>query len=143
MSRGLFTNLPVADLARSRAYFEALGFSFNPQFSDDTAACLVIVPDVACVMLLTHEKWRQFTTKPIADAKATSGVLIAVALDSRAQVEAVGDAALAHGGSPARPPEDLGFMFTRAIDDPDGHTWEFFHMDMAAFPGVADAVGVQ
>lgn len=129
---GLFVNLPVADLAQSRAFFEALGFAFNPQFSDDTAACLVL-GEQQYAMLLTHAKFREFTPLPIADARRESAHLIALSLANRAEVDRVADAALAHGGSAFRPVEDLGFMYTRAIADPDGHVWELFHMDMAAF----------
>lgn len=129
---GLFVNLPVTDLPRSRAFFEALGFAFNPQFSDDTAACLVL-GEQQYAMLLTHAKFAMFTTLPIADARRESAHLIAISLASRAEVDRVADAALAHGGSAFRAIEDLGFMYTRAIADPDGHVWELFHMDMAAF----------
>ncbi len=129
---GLFVNLPVTDLPRSKVFFEAMGFAFNLQFSDDTAACLVL-GEQQYAMLLTHAKFAMFTTLPIADARRESAHLIAISLASRADVDCVADAALAHGGSAFRAIEDLGFMYTRAIADPDGHVWELFHMDMAAF----------
>jgi predicted lactoylglutathione lyase len=141
MSRMMFTNLPVADLPRTRGFFESLGFGFNENFSDETAACLVITPDVAGVMLLTHDKWRQFTDKPIADPRATSSVLVALSCESREAVNAIADAAIALGATAPRPPEDYGFMLTRAIEDFDGHTWEFFHMDMAAMAAAHDRKG--
>ena len=132
MSSKIFVNLPVSDLQRSRDFFGKLGFAFNPQFSDDTAACLVL-GEQQYAMLLTHAKFAMFTTLPIADARRESAHLIAISLASRADVDCVADAALAHGGSAFRAIEDLGFMYTRAIADPDGHVWELFHIDMAAF----------
>lgn len=131
---GLFVNLPVKDLQRSIAFFRALGFEFNPQFSDDTAACLVLGENM-CAMLLSHDKFRQFTSLPIADAFTQTQVLTAISLASRAEVDRVADAVLANGGAAFRPTEDLGFMYTRAFTDLDGHAWEPFHMDMSAFPG--------
>lgn len=132
-NRGLYVNLPVADLAASRAYHGALGFTFNERFSDDTAACLVI-SDTSSVMLLTHEKFAQFSSRPRPDARATAGVLLAISLADRAEVDHVADTALDHGGVAAREAEDLGFMYTRAIADPDGHIFEYFFIDIAAFP---------
>jgi uncharacterized protein len=133
MGTKIFVNLPVADLEKSKTFFKALGFAFNPQFSDGAAACMVISEE-NYAMLLTHAKFKQFTSRTIADTKKDVEVLVAVGLDSRDQVNKVADAALANGGAVARPPEDLGFMFTRAIDDPDGHTWELFYFDTAAMP---------
>lgn len=130
MSRMLFINLPVADLEVSRAFFRKLGFRFNDTYSDHTAACMVI-SEVAYVMLLSHEKFSQFSKLPRPDPRATTGVLTAISLTSRNEVDEMSDAALANGGSVARPPEDLGFMFTRAIADPDGNIFELFWMDRA------------
>lgn len=133
MSSKIFVNLPVKDLKRSMAFFQALGFTFNPQFTDDTAACMVIGPD-NYAMLLTHEKFAQFTPKKIADARTTVEVLVAVSLESRTRVDAILEAALKSGGTEPNAPRDYGFMYQRSFDDPDGHTWEVFHMDESAIP---------
>ncbi len=124
----IFVNLPVKDLKRSMAFYEALGFSNNPQFTDDTAACMVI-SEHNYVMLLTHAKWKTFTSKPIADPHKTASVAIAIALDSKAEVDAMVDKAIKAGGKEPRPISDYGFMVQRTIEDPDGHTWEPFWMD--------------
>jgi hypothetical protein len=131
MSRLIFINLPVADLARSTAFYEAVGFTKNPQFSDDTASCMVL-SDVISVMLLTHDKFRMFTPKHVADAHRTSEVLLCISCDSREAVDALTEAALATGGREPRDKQDHGFMYGRSIEDPDGHIWEPMWMDMAA-----------
>ena len=131
MSKLIFVNLPVTDLQRSTAFYEAIGAEKNPQFSDDTAACMVLSETIH-VMLLTHDKFRQFTPKRIADAHATSEVLVALSADDREGVDRIAEKALAAGGREARDPEDLGFMYTRPFEDPDGHIWEPFFMDMEA-----------
>lgn len=128
MSKKLFVNLPVTDLKRSMDFYRALGFSFNPQFTDDTAACMVI-SEHNYAMLLTHEKFKNFATKPIPDAQKTTGVLVAISLDSKSEVDAMVDKAISAGGKEPRPKTDYGFMFQRTIEDPDGHTWEPFWMD--------------
>lgn len=120
-----YINLPVENLARSRAFFGALGFGFKDQFSDDTALGMQI-GESSFAMLLTHAKYKTFTDKQIADTAKTSEVLIALQLDSREAVDRMMQAALAHGGSEARPAEDHGFMYGRAFADPDGHVWEPF-----------------
>lgn len=130
MSTKVFVNLPVTDLQRSMAFYKALGFSFNPQFTDDTAACMVI-SEHNYAMLLTHPKFAHFISKPIADAKAATGVLVALGLESRAAVDAMVEKALAAGGKEPRPKQDYGFMVQRTIEDPDGHIWEPFWMDPA------------
>ena len=132
MSKLVFINLPVTDLARSTAFYEALGAARNPQFSDDTATCIVF-SDTIHTMLLTHEKYRQFTAKPIADAHATSQVLICLSADSRADVDAMVERAAGAGGraDPAAT-QDHGFMYGRSFEDPDGHHWEVMWMDAAA-----------
>jgi predicted lactoylglutathione lyase len=127
----IFVNLPVADLPRSVAYYEAVGATQNPQFSDDTAACMVLSETIH-VMLLTHDKFRQFTPRAIADARAASEVLLCVSCDSREAVDAWAEAALAYGGAEPRGPQDHGFMYGRSLADPDGHIWEPMWMDMAA-----------
>ncbi len=128
MSTKLFVNLPVADLKKSMAFYKALGFTFNPQFTDDTAACMVI-SEYNYAMLLTHAKWKSFATKPIPDSHATTGVLIAIALDSKAAVDDIAAKAVKAGGKEPKPKSDYGFMVQRTIEDPDGHTWEPFWMD--------------
>ena len=133
MARMIFVNLPVTDLAASMAFYEALGFTNNPQFTDETAACMVW-SEAINVMLLTHDKWRTFTTRPIPP-KTSSEVLLAISLDSREAVDAMNEAAAAHGGTAdINPKQDLGFMYNRNLSDPDGHVWEAFWMDMSAVP---------
>jgi predicted lactoylglutathione lyase len=132
MSKLIFVNLPVADLAAARAFYEAIGFTNNPQFTDETAACMVLT-DTIHVMLLTHEKFAQFTPKRIADAKATSEVLICISEDSREGVDAITDKALAAGGREPREKQDYGLMYGRSFEDLDGHIWEPMWMDMAGF----------
>ena len=123
MSKMIFVNLPVTDLARAKAFYEALGFTNNPQFSDDGTACMV-VSETIHVMLLTHAKWRGFTDRPIPPATA-SEMMIALSCDSREDVDRMNEAAAAHGGTAdINPKQDLGFMYNRNLADPDGHAWE-------------------
>jgi predicted lactoylglutathione lyase len=132
MPKLIFVNLPVTDLARSTAFYEAIGGEKNPQFSDETAAC-IILSETIHAMLLTHDKYRQFTAKPIADAHATSEVLICVSADGRDEVDSlVGRAASAGGRADPGAIQDHGFMYGRSFEDPDGHHWEVMWMDMAA-----------
>ena len=131
MSKLIFVNLPVADLDAAKAFYEAIGFTNNPQFTDETAACMVL-SDVIHVMLLTHEKFAQFTPKRIADAHSTSEVLICVSEDSREGVDEITEKALAAGGREPREKQDYGFMYGRSFEDLDGHIWEPFWMDLAA-----------
>jgi predicted lactoylglutathione lyase len=134
MPRQLFVNLPVRDLPRSRSFYEAIGAVNNPQFSDDTAACMVL-SDTIHVMLLTHPKWTFFTKKPISDAHAASEVMLALSVDDRRAVDAMVAAAGATGGKPdVNATQDLGFMYSRSFEDPDGHVWETFFMDMSQVP---------
>jgi predicted lactoylglutathione lyase len=133
MPRMIFVNLPVADLKAAMAFYTALGFSNNPQFTDDTAACMVW-SEAINVMLLTHDKWRTFTSRPIPPSTA-SEVLLAISLDDRAAVDAMVEAAGRHGGTAdINPKQDLGFMYNRNLADPDGHVWEAMWMDMSAIP---------
>ena len=133
MARMIFVNLPVTNLAASMAFYEALGFTNNPQFTDDTAACMVW-SEAINVMLLTHDKWRTFTSRPIPP-RTSSEVLLALSLESREAVDAMNEAAAAHGGTAdINPTQDLGFMYNRNLADPDGHVWEAFWMDMSALP---------
>jgi predicted lactoylglutathione lyase len=130
MATSIFINLPVRDLAKSKAFAEALGWTINTQFTDETAAS-VVISDTIYAMLLTHDKYRQFTDKPIADATKTSEVLIALSQDSKEGVHRLVDAAVKAGGTESRPMQDYGFMISRSFDDLDGHTWEVFYMDPA------------
>ncbi len=132
MAKMIFVNLPVADLATSMAFYEAIGAANNPQFTDETAACMVI-SDTIHVMLLTHDKWRVFTTKAIPDAKTSAQVLLCLSCDSKDDVIAYVDKAIAAGGAgDPTPVQDHGFMYGRSFEDPDGHIWEVMWMDMAA-----------
>lgn len=127
MSKQVFINLPVADLPKSMAFFKALGFSHNPQFTDDTAACIVI-SETIFVMLLTHSKFREFTPKSICDTTKSAEVLLCLSCDSRSQVEDLVAKAVAAGGSLYANPKDYGFMYQHSFADPDGHQWELIHM---------------
>jgi len=131
--RQIYVNLPVKDLERSKAFFAALGFSFNPQFTDANAACLVIGDNIYA-MLLAEPFFRTFTSKQIVDTRTSIEVLVALSCDSRAEVDTMVEKAVAAGGKPARDAKDHGFMFERAFEDPDGHTWEVFWMDPNAAP---------
>ncbi len=132
MPRMIFVNLPVVDLARSTAFYESLGAVKNPEFCDDTASCMV-VSETIFVMLLTHDKYRSFTSKTIADARNTSQVLLCLSADSRADVDTmVGKAAAAGGMLDPSPQQDYGFMYGRSFEDPDGHLWEVMWMDLEA-----------
>jgi predicted lactoylglutathione lyase len=133
MPRNLYVNLPVKDLERSVDFFEALEFSFNPKFTDENAACL-IVNERTGVMLLTESFFAGFTNKPIADARASTETLLALSLDSRADVEAFMTRALAAGATPTIESKDYGFMYQHGFADPDGHQWEVFWMDEAQMP---------
>ncbi|MGE0747701.1 MAG: VOC family protein [Rhodospirillales bacterium] len=133
MPRKIFVNLPVVDLDRSMSFFAAVGFSFNKQFTDATAACMVIDEHIYA-MLLTRARAKDFTPKEIADATKTTEVLIALSADSRAEVDDLLDKALKAGGTATRPPADHGFMYERSFNDPDGHIWEIFWMDPAMIP---------
>lgn len=131
MPRMIFVNLPVADVAASTAFYEAIGFTKNPKFSNDQGVCLVW-SDSIYVMVLSRDFYATFTTKPIADTQATSAALFAMGFDSRAEVDAFTDAALAAGGREAHEAEDEGFMYSRAFWDLDGHAFGPFWMDPAA-----------
>ena len=134
MPKMIFINLPITDLARSTVFYEALGGTKTPKFSDETSACMVFSESIYA-MLLTHEKYRNFTSRPIADTHASSAALIALTVDSRDEVNATIDRAVAAGGqADPNPNQDHGFMFGRSVEDPDGHTWELFYMDITKFP---------
>lgn len=131
MSTKIFVNLPVHSLDTSIAFYTALGFSLNPLFSDDTAACIVISEDIYA-MLLTHAKFQEFTPKAISDASKTTEVLLALSREDRAQVDAIVRQAVAAGGSTYSAPKDYGFMYSHGFQDPDGHIWEVMYMDPVA-----------
>ncbi len=132
MSQLIFLNLPAGDLERATAFYEAIGAKKNERFCDDTASCMVFSETIH-VMLLTHDKFRQFTPKKIADAKETSEVLICISADSREAVdEVVGKAGAAGGTLDPGPKQDYGFMYGRSFEDPDGHIWEVMWMDVEA-----------
>lgn len=134
MARMMFVNLPIQDMERSQAFFRSLGFDFHPQFTNEQGACMVIEPDHGFVMLLVHPFFQGFTAKPIADARATTEVLVALSCASRQEVDQLMAKALAGGGRAAREPQDLGFMYSQAFEDLDGHIWELVWMDPAAAP---------
>ena len=137
MARMIFVNLPVAELEKSMAFYQALGFTNNPHFTDQTAACMVLSETIN-VMLLTHAKWRVFTERPIPTTDA-SEVMLALSCVSRAAVDAMNEAAAANGGiGDINAAQDHGFMYSRALADPDGHVWEPFWMDPAAIPQDAE-----
>jgi len=145
MPRMIFVNLPVTDLDRSIAFYRALGAEQNMQFSDATAAMMSLSTEIN-VMLLTHDKYRQFTSKPVADAHAASQVILCLSADSRDEVDdLIGKAASAGGTPDTAPKQDYSFCYGRDFDDPDGHHWEVMWMDMSALgdahpaPATADA----
>lgn len=133
MARKMFVNLPVKDLNRSMEFFRQLGFEFNLQFTDETAACMVISEE-NYAMLLTHPKFQEFIPGTISDATQQTEVLVALSCESREEVSELVKKALAAGGTTYSEPRDYGFMLQHAFRDPDGHIWEVFYMDMTAMP---------
>ena len=131
MARMIFVNLPVSDVARATAFYEALGFRRNPMFSNEQASAMVWSDEIN-VMLLDRAFYATFTDKTLIDAHTTSGVLLAISQDSREEVDAITEAALAAGGRETRERQDMGYMYGRAFEDPDGHVWEPMFMDRAA-----------
>jgi uncharacterized protein len=140
VSRQLFVNLAVDDLDRSVAFFTALGFTFDPRFTDETATSMIVGED-AYVMLLTKAKFAEFAKKPIVDARSQTEVLLAVSAGSREGVDELAEAALASGGADANDPLDYGFMYSRSFQDPDGHVWEVVWMDEEAAEAEARTTG--
>jgi uncharacterized protein len=128
VNKQVFINLPVADLPTSMAFFKALGFSHNPQFSDDNGACIV-VSDTILVMLLSHARFRDFTPKAICDTSNAVEVLLSLSCESREEVDGLVAKAVAAGGSTYDKPQDYGFMYTHSFVDPDGHGWGLVHMN--------------
>lgn len=131
--RHIFVNLAVKDLQASMAFYRALGFDFDPQFTNDMGACVIIEENIHA-MLLTEAFFGTFTSKALCDAKQSTEVLNCLSCDSRAHVDELVDKALVAGGRIVRPANDHGFMYDRAIEDLDGHIWELAYMDMSAFP---------
>ncbi|MFJ6717578.1 VOC family protein [Streptomyces sp. NPDC091259] len=130
----IFVNLPVKDLEASKAFWGKLGYSCNAQFSDENGACLVI-SDTIYAMLLTEARFKDFTHKAIADTSTTTEALLCLSAESRDAVDALVDAAVGAGGAEPRPAQDHGFIYGRAFEDLDGHTWEIMWMDPAAVQG--------
>jgi uncharacterized protein len=133
MSRQIFVNLPIKNMERSKAFFGALGFSFNPQFTNEQGACMV-VSDSIYVMLLVEPFFQTFTRNQIADASKTTEVLICLSCESRAEVDELVRKAVAAGGSTPNAPQDHGFMYGHGFQDLDGHIWELAYMDPSAAP---------
>jgi predicted lactoylglutathione lyase len=134
MSKMIFVNLPVTDLPQSMAFYEAIGFTNNPQFTNDKAAAMMWSDEIV-VMLLTHEFWQTFTDKAIPDAHRSAQVFLCLSHDSRDSVDAIVARAGASGGRPEpTPTQDHGFMYGSSFEDPDGHIWENVYMNMAAVP---------
>jgi predicted lactoylglutathione lyase len=131
MATKIFVNLPVKDLNASIEFFTKLGYTFNPQFTDETATCMIISEDIYA-MLLTHEKFKTFTPKAICDATKNSEVLIALSCESREQVDEMVSKAVAAGGAIYNKPQDHGFMYAHGYQDLDGHIWEVLWMDPGA-----------
>ncbi len=131
--RMIFVNLPVKDLEASKTFFGALGFTFNPAFTDENAACMV-VSDSIFVMLLTEARFRDFITGDICDTTKATEVLTCLSCPSRQEVDDTLAKALAAGAKPWKPNMDYGFMYGCSFQDPDGHVWELMHMDPAAMP---------
>jgi len=131
MSKNIFINLPVSDLKKSTSFYQSLGWTVNPQYTNETAACLVVSSEIH-VMLLTHPKFKEFTPRAIPDAFQYTEVMNALTVDSKEQVNSMVDTVLAIGGKEVRDPQDYGFMFGRAFGDPDGHIWELIWMHPTA-----------
>ena len=133
MSKQIFINLAVSDLQKSMNFYAALGFSNNPQFSDDTGKCMVWSENIF-VMIMTHQKFTTFATKPIADTKSNLAGLFSLSVDSIDEVNNILTNGLKAGGTEPNEMKDYGFMQQRTIEDFDGHTWEIFYMDITKFP---------
>lgn len=128
MPTAIFVSLPVQDVQKSKAFYEALGYTANPQMSDDTTACITI-SDTITVMLATHKKFKEISPKPLSDAKKFCQILLSLTCESREEVDSLVSKAVAAGGSKAHEPEDYGFMYQCGFYDPDGHGWGLMWMD--------------
>lgn len=133
MATKIFVNLPVQDLDRSVAFFTKLGFSFNPDFTDENATSMVVGEDIF-VMLLVKKFFQTFTPKPIADAHSSTEVITSFSVDSKERVDELLDIAFSAGAKPSSETQDMGWMYSRGFADLDGHLWEFAYMDINAFP---------
>ena len=134
MARQIFVNLPIKNMERSKAFFGALGFTFNPQFTNEQGACMVINDGASYAMLLVEPFFQSFTKKPISDAKKSTEVLVCLSCESRAEVDALVKKALAAGGTAPNAPQDHGFMYGHGFEDLDGHVWELMWMEPSAAP---------
>jgi len=134
MAKQIFVNLPIKDLKKTKDFFSALGFTFNQQFSDDKAACMIIGENIYA-MLLTEPFYQTFTSKQVADARKTSEVILAVSADSREEVDTIIEKAVRAGGSETREAQDHGWMYGRSFEDVDGHLWEVIYTDINALGG--------
>lgn len=133
MATKIFVNLPVKDLNKSVEFFTKLGFTFNPQFTNENATCMVVGEDIF-VMLLVEKFFKTFTPKEISNARQTTEVIVSLSADSRKEVDTLVDKALQAGGKTLREPEDMGWMYTRSFQDLEGHLWEIIYMDISAMP---------
>lgn len=131
MSQKIFVNLPVKDLNQSIDFFAKLGFDFNPQFTDETATCMIVSDDIF-VMLLTHDKFKTFTPNAICDATKSTEVLVCLSCESRAAIDDKVSRAIAAGGTTYNEPQDYGFMYAHGFQDLDGHIWELMYMEPSA-----------
>ncbi|MDB5859094.1 MAG: hypothetical protein JWQ76_2783 [Ramlibacter sp.] len=134
MARQIFVNLPIKNMERSKAFFGALGFTFNPQFTNEQGACMVIADGASYAMLLVEPFFQSFTKKPISDAKKATEVLVCLSCESRAEVDSLVKKALAAGATAPNAPQDHGFMYGHGFEDLDGHVWELMWMDPNAAP---------
>ncbi|MDO8554411.1 MAG: VOC family protein [Candidatus Micrarchaeota archaeon] len=132
-NRQIFVNLPVKDLDKTIAFFTKLGFTFNPQFTNENATCM-IVSDSIFVMLLVEPFFKSFIKKDICDARKSTEVLMGLSAESRVKVDAMVNSAIAAGGKEPRPSQDHGWMYGRVFEDPDGHIWEIMYMDESKMP---------
>lgn len=139
----MFVNLPVTDLERAKAFYTALGFTLNPQFTDHNAACVIVEDDHSYFMLLVREFFQTFTSKPIADPRVTVSTATSIYLDSREAVDATIAQGVAAGGSEDQPVQDFGFMYQRQLTDPDGNHLEFGYFDQAAVEQDPEALAAQ
>lgn len=131
----IYVNLPVTDLEASKAFYQALGGTLNPQFTDETSA-QVILGEAAAVQLMTHEQFSRFTSRQIASGAIES--INALSAESKEEVDRLADAAVTAGGTEPRPAQDMGWLYNRAVDDPDGHSWELLALDASAMPGTPE-----
>jgi uncharacterized protein len=133
MGRKIFVNLPTQNLDQAIEFFTQLGFAFNPQFTDETATCMIVSDDIY-VMLLTNDKFKTFTPNPICDATKSTEVLVCLSCDSREEVDSLVSKAISGGGSTYNEPQDHGFMYAHGFQDLDGHIWELMYMEPGAIP---------